>query len=528
MMRIDRRVYKDIKVKGAVMVLLLILSCIFTGCIKTESGAAVKTVHQEIVVPAGKSEASLDPFDSNSMQFRIMVYNTLVTVDRNGTHPSLATSWETSPDYLTWTFHLRQGVKFHDGTPFDAYAANFSINKALKDTRSYKFEPESIQATDNNTIVIKLKKTHGPFLLDMSTIWMISPNNYGSDGKFKEAIGTGPFIPVTITKQEIVFKGNDEYWDGAPKLEKVTVKMIPDATTQIMSLEAGEVDLIGADISNIRHSQIARFKNDPNYKTYSYNTSEIVLLGINANSTFFKDKRVREAINYGIDRQAIIDNVLEGYGVAAKGPIGYDASIPMTNTNIQGYTYNPEKAKQLLKEAGWEDKNGDGILEKDGKPFEITFVNPGTYPYLDTMCEVIQSQLLKIGVKANIRNLEGGAFTQSLIQKTFDLAVVPNYGKYDTDPYPYMFMFFHSKGTYSLMNSSSFDRTYYQAMAEVNPEKRKVLYDQMQDIVMQECNFVFLFHPTKVGVSKKDVQNFELMHGWNGYDQFRKVYRGDQ
>jgi peptide/nickel transport system substrate-binding protein len=148
----------------------------------------------------------------------------------------------------------------------------------------------------------------------MGSIWMISPSCYDSEGKFKEAIGTGPFIPVKCTKQDVIFKSNPDYWGGAPIIQKVTIKLIPDATTQIMALEAGELDLVGADISGVGYSDIKRLEDDPKFAIYTRNEAQIEFLGFNVNSEFFSDKRVREAVNYGIDRQSIKASKGRGMG----------------------------------------------------------------------------------------------------------------------------------------------------------------------------------------------------------------------
>ncbi len=517
-------------IKNAFFPLLLVLSCFFAGCISDSSGIEKATFNpgQELVVPLGDREITMDPLGtSTSWHIRPLVFENLMVADIEGNHPALATSWNVSQDDRTWTFHLREGVKFHDNTPFDAFNANYSIHKSLETGKSYRFKVESIQIPDNHTLVITLKEPYGPFLVDMGSIWMISPSCYDSEGKFKEAIGTGPFIPVEYTKQDVMFKSNPNYWGGAPIIQKVTIKLIHDATTQIMALEAGELDLVGADISGVGYSDIKRLEDDPRFVIYTRNEAQIEFLGFNVHSEFFSDKRVREAVNYGIDRQSIINSVLEGYGVPARGPIGYDSSIPWTNTKIEGYSYNPEMAAKLLKDAGWEDKDNDGVLEKDGRPFEVTFIHSGTRPFNGAMTEIIQAQLAKLGIKIKIMALEGGAFQLRLQEKDFDMAVIPNYGKRETDPYPYLFMFFHSKGTYSIMENETYDRLYYQAMTTVDPDKKKVIYDQMQEVIMEECLAAFLMHPGKVGIAKKELNDFELKHGFEGFEPFKRVYWSD-
>ena len=518
--------------KSALFFLFIVLSCLFTGCISDSSSVEETISHpsQELVVPLGDREVTMDPLGtSTSWHIRPLIFETLVVADIEGNHPALATSWNVSQDGRTWTFYLREGVKFHDNTPFDAFSANYSIHASLEKRSSftYKFKVESTRVPDNHTLVITLKEPYGPFLDDMGSTWMVSPRCYDKEGNFKEAIGTGPFIPVKYSKEEVVLKSNPDYRDGAPIIKKVTVKVIPDATTQIMALEAGELDIVGADQSGAGYSYIKRFEDDPRFVIYKRNQSQIEFLGFNVHSEFFSDKRVREAVNYGIDRQAIINSVLEGYGVPAKGPIGHDSSIPWTNTKIEGYSYNPEMAAKLLKDAGWEDKDNDGVLEKEGKRFEVTLIHSGHRSFNGAMTEIIQAQLAKLGIKINIMTVERGAFSSTLHKKDFDMAVIPNYGKGETDPYTYLFLFFHSKGMYNIMDNETFDRLYYQYMSTVDPGKRKVIYDQMQEVIMEECVAAFLMHPGKTGIAKKGLNDFELKYGFGGFKSLKKAYWSD-
>lgn len=525
----ERIKLKNMQVFMIKSVFILVLSCLLLGCI-SDSGSIDTSHAQEIVVPLGDKEVTMDPLGtSTSWHIRPLVFDTLVAADIEGYHPALAASWNVSQDERTWTFHLQEGVKFHDNTPFDAFSANYSIHTSLEKSSSftYRFKVESVQVPDNYTLVITLKAPYGPFLDAMGSTWMVSPRCYDKEGIFKEAVGTGPFIPVRYSKQEVVLKSNPDYWDGAPIIKKVTVKVIPDAATQIMALETGELDIVGPDQSGAGYSYIKRFEDNPRFVIYKRNQSQIEFLGFNVDSEFFSDKRVREAVNYGIDRQAIINSVLEGYGVPARGPIGYDSSIPWTNTDIKGYSYNPEMAAKLMKDAGWEDKDNDGVLEKDGRRFEVTLIHTGHRSFNGAMTEIIQAQLAKLGIRINIMVLEGGAFNIRLQKKDFDMAVIPNYGKGETDPYSYLFMFFHSRGMYHIMENDTFDSLYYQYMSTVDPEKRKVIYDRMQEAIMEECVAAFLMHPGKAAIARKGLNDFELKYGFGGFEPFKRAYWSD-
>lgn len=507
------------------------------GCGKPggETGAG-KKAPRELVAALGQAGfGNLDPYerDSSSWYLRPLVYETLVHSTARGVEPVLAESWSFTGDGKTWTFKLRENVRFHDGTLFTAELARQMINRSMEDkifglgSNKPPFPLESMETPDDHTLVLHLSAPYAPLLSEISGVWMISPNSYDSAGKFIQPIGTGAFIPDSLDKQTAVFKPFEDYWQGKPTLDKLTIRCVPDHNSRVMAFEAGEVDIIGADMSGVDIESAKRLEQSGQYQVVTRAEAYLELIGFNIDREPLTDIKIRQAINYAIDRQALVTHLLGGYGFAAKGPIGFDASIPWTDTGIAGYPFDPEKAGQLLAEAGWSEKDGEGYLAKNGRQLKLTFAFTEQRPSTKALVEIIQSQLKDVGIKVELQAYERASYSEVLGRKDFDIAYVPPYGKSEDDPYPYFGIFFFSKGKYPFMHNGEFDRLYGAQFRQVDQVKRQQMYNRMQQIIMEDCPFAFLFHPQKVVVLKKDIQNFDIVYGFDCFQPLWKVTRGE-
>lgn len=523
------------KLVSICLLLTLAITCL-VGCTNSnvETGAK-SSIPQELVVAVGQAEfANLNPFHpkgSSTWLLRPLLYEPLVYSTINGVEGALAESWKCSTDGKTWTFNLRKNVKFHDGSLFDSKVVKQTIERSLQDkirglgSRRPPIPIESVEASDANTLVLHLSSPYSPLLTEISGVWMVSPNAYDDTGKFVNAIGTGPFTIASFSKQNAVFEPFAHYWRGKPKLNKVTVRCIPDHNSRVMAFEAGEVDVIGADLAGVDTTATQRLQQSGNYKVINKTQALIEWLGFNTQREPLHDVRVRQAINYALDREAMVKNLLGGYGVVAVGPIGFDSSMPWTDTSIKGYSYKPEKAKQLLTEAGWIEKDNEGYLVKDGKQLKLDLTFYELRPFTKAMAEVMQSQLRNVGINVNLTVVERGSFSSVIQQKNFDMAIVPCYGKSEDDPYKYLSMFFFSKGPYSIMNNPKFDGIFMQQF-KADQAKREKMYHQLQQIIMEECPAAFLLHGDKIMVMKKDIQKFDVIYGWDALRPLWKVTRG--
>jgi len=504
------------------LVIFLVSAFAFTGCGKRDLPASGKV--QELTVALGETEVrTLDPYDpqgvSSSWYIQPMLFETLVVrkVAREY-QPVLAEKWEMSPDGRTWTFHLRSGVKFHDGSSLTAEAVKFSIEKSLANERSglgARKPPvpiTAIETPDEKTVVIRLSKPYGPFLSEIGSVRIISPASY-KDGQFVKPIGTGPWVVSSFNPQKLVFAPFADYWKGAPKLSKVTVKCIPDPQTRVMALESGEVDVIGVDMQGVEPAAARRLADAGEYQVMALHQAYLVAIYFNPKSEVLKDIRVRQAINYALNREDMVANLLEGYGVPAKGPVGFDTSIPWTNPNIKGYAYNPEKARTLLQEAGFHQE----------KPLELAY--EGYRAYHKALAELIQAQLAAVGIKVNLKSYESGAFSKVVSAGQYDLALIPPYGKREDDPYPYIGMFFFSGGRYKMMESPEVDRLFVAQLYTADEKEREKLYWALQEEIMKNCPAAFLFHPDRITVLKKDIEGWESYYGFESLATLWKVSR---
>lgn len=333
------------------------------------------------------------------------VYESLVRIDQNGDiQPALATSWDISPDRKTYTFHLRTGVKFSSGADFTADDVKFSYERvksdAWKNALKAKMDVVSnITVIDDATVDITLSHPSNRWLFDLASLVGAIFEPDGVSDLANTTDGTGPFTVDTFTRgQEIVFKRRDDYWGDKPALDTVTFKYFKDAVASANALKSGEVDVL----SSLQAPDLLQsFESAPqDYTVYEGTTNGEVLLSLNNAQGIFSDKRAREAVLYALDRQAIVDTAWGGHGTL----IG--SMVPPTDPYYEDLTgvwpYDPEKSKQLVKEAGLE-----------GKTINFTVPN---LPYATAVANVVVSQLEAVGLTAKIETQE---FPAVWLDKTF-------------------------------------------------------------------------------------------------------------
>jgi ABC-type transport system substrate-binding protein len=359
-----------------------------------------------ITYAAGADPDNLDPANAESNPSEAvnrMMYENLARFDEKlKIVPGLATKWEQSKDGLTWTFFLRKGVKFHDGTPFNAEAAKVFFDRMIGPEKPLKaglYAPilNSAEVVDDYTVKIRLK-TPFAFLLNNlahSASGIVSPTalkTYGKDIS-RRAVGTGPFKFVEwVRGDHLTMVRNDEYWGGKPRLDKIIVKTVKEDSARVMMLQAGDAQLI----VRIPSEDIPRLAKDPNIKLDSTETLRVLFVGINCYKTPYSDVRVRQALSYAIDKESIVKNIYQERALVASNMV-----TPLTTGYVQlkGYPYDPEMAKRLLAEAGFP----QGFKAKLWSPM-------GRYPKDFEMAQAIQQQLKKVGVDCTLDTMEWAAY----------------------------------------------------------------------------------------------------------------------
>jgi len=339
--------------------------------------------------------------------------------------PQLATSWnQTSP--TTWEFKLRDGVKFHNGQPMTANEVKFSLDRAAKLNAQNRqlMDYQSSRVIDNLTIEITTNKSNPilPEALHYPNMAIIHPDSLDAQGTFVKPIGTGPMVFDSFDQQTRTFtvKKNPNYWGGPVNLEGMVITGIPDSNARALAIEKGEVDFT----VDVPMNEVKRIDALEGVNVETDLTPRVYRMVVNFNHTPLQEKLVRQAISLAINRTDIVNNVLYGVGAPAKGI--FIPQMEWSNKNLDVLPYDPVKAKALLAEAGYRDTNGDGIVEKDGKPLTIDLVSAQERPGLPPMAEAIGSSLKKIGIDAKVEIMANAASTDRQKTGSYDLIMSPS------------------------------------------------------------------------------------------------------
>ncbi len=454
-----------------------------------------------LTIAMGVEPPGLDPTIATSTGIPRVIYGNLleglVKIDREGKIvPALAGDYKISENGKEYTFTLKKGVKFHDGKPFDAEDVKFTFDR-LMDPKTGTAHPEyyrdidSVQAADSHTVKIKLKNINSTFIFNLARPDSIILSKQTADKLKSAPVGTGPFKFVEWAPGDHITLAKFEGYHrkGIPYLDKVTFKFIGDPSAQIASLKAGDIDAIGYDVSP---ENAILLEKDPKFRVLDGYTTTKVVLSTNNSRKPFNDVRVRRAMAYAIDRKALIKGAMSGYGV----PIGshMDPGNPYYIDLTSVYPYNPEKAKQLLKEAGY--PNG----------FEAVIKLPERYVYAKRTGEIIADMLGQVGIQLKIELIVWGQWIDRVFKNAdYDLTVIGHGEPFDINIYA-------NPKYYYRYDSSKFQETLKKAEMEANPKVRKELYIACQKIITEDAVNGFLFVLASLPTMKREVMNW-----WKDY-----------
>jgi peptide/nickel transport system substrate-binding protein len=464
---------------------LILTGLILAGCGQQKAAkSGEQKPGQVLIVGARDPVRTLD--DSFLLVERTHIAETLLTIDENyKLKPVLAESWKQVDDN-NWEFTLRKGVKFHDGSPLTAADAASAIERAVKANPKTKSLTRIVAATavDEQTLRLTTEKANLllPEALSGADLRILARGSFNEKGELVKPIGTGPFKLAKWDQAtgEVVVERNPDYWGGAPRLDKMVFKPIPDANTRALALEKGEIDFT----FDLPYGELDRLGKVKGVQVALYDEPRIYRLELNMTREPFSDLKVRQALNYAIDRTGIVKNVLHGCGEASIGPFMH--GTPWCNKDVESfYQYNPEQARTLLTSAGWVDQDGDGIREKGGKPFTITIMTWSSRPGMPPMAEALQAQFREIGVKANVQILEYGAIYNRVKEGNWD-AVLASFQT--ADPHSYLSSVYGSKGSQNVAKYSNnkVDGLLDEAARTPDPEKRYAIYRQIQEIITRD------------------------------------------
>ena len=492
-----------------------------------------------LVFGRGGDSVGLDPAyetDGNSFMVCDNIFEALVAYADESTdlEPGLAESWEISPDGKTYTFHLRRGVTFHDGTPFNANAVVFSIGRMMKEPKvkflgkGYEIPPQertpeywvsmemddtidSIEAVDEYTVVFRLKRVEAPFLanLGMDFADIISPTAFLKNPKefLRNPVGTGPFKFVKWIKDDkIILEKNENYWDksGGPYLDRLIFRAITENSVRFLELKTGNIHI--CQFPNPADIPLA--KKDPNMKLLSQPGMNIGYLSFNHTKEPWKSNRnLRKAVAHALNRKAIVDNIYQGMGQVAKNPIpptmwGYNDDVP-------GYEYNPGLAKEYLAKAGY--PGGEGLGE-------ITLWSmPVPRPYNPEGLKVgvaMISDLAKIGIKARIVSYDWGTYLKRQREQPDDMDLFQLGWTGDNgDPDNFLAVLFDGLASPSIRtqwHNEEYHKLMLQGKQTVDQAKRVEIYKKALQLIYDECAVIPIAHSTVIWPALNNVMNFKL------------------
>ncbi len=448
---------------------------------------------------------AIETSDGFAMAY-IGVLETLVKVDYDGNMvPFLAESWSQVDD-TTWQFNLRKGISFTNGEPFNADA----VVKALNYIKNTPTPPSAItaetfkdvEAADEYTVLIHTATFDAliPNRLTSPNTGILAPSAYKAESGPVDPFntGTGPFILTDeVPDQSLTLVKNPNYWGGEVKLDKATILNVPDAQTRATMLQTGELDI---DI-HLPVEQLSQIKQNPDITVLEMPTARTTTLHMNMSRKPFNDVKVRQAVAYALDKQAIVDATLEGVGIPAIGPI--TLSEPWVNSELKGYPYDPEKAKQLLAEAGY--KEGD--------------LTVGLWTYsarsnLPLTAIAIQDMLAKVGITAEVRVGQYDPMEPDVLSGNYDLFIISRNHIVDSfDPESFFSSDYSCDGSFNMDQfcDKNFDSLLAQARKLTDIQARYDIYRQLQSILVDEqCVGVYLNYTEILDGVRNNVLNFKL------------------
>ncbi len=512
------------------LLLLFFIQIALTACdTKQESGNHRLTeekppAYGDILVRGDIGDASnLIPLlasDTASHNIAGMVYNGLVKYDKDmNIVGDLAESWDISSNGLVITFHLRKGVKWHDGRPFTAadvlYTYQVTVDPKTPTAYAGDFlKVKKADVIDDYTFRATYDKPFAPALISWSSAilprHLLAGKDITQSSLSRHPIGTGPYkFKEWVAGQKIVLVSNPDYFEGQPYIDGRITRIIPDTATMFLELRAQNIGMMGlTPLQYTRQTENNLFQN--NFNKYRYLSFAYTYMGYNLKNPLFADKRVRQAISYAINKDEIISGVLLNLGKPANGP--YKPGTWAYNDQVKIYNYNPQKARELLSAAGWTTMNQDGILEKNGKPFTFEIVVNQGNETRQKCAEIIQRQLKEVGISVKIRVLEWSAFVTDFINKRrFDAVILGWTIPLDPDAYDV----WHSSKTkpeelnFISYNNPEVDEMLEKGRSTFDQKERKKYYDRFQEILAEDQPYTFLYVPDALVIINKRFRGIE-------------------
>lgn len=496
---------------------VLFACCIFpTGCSRSRPDPHTLTMIIE------SSPANLDPrvgTDAFSERIDELLFDSLVKKDEHfNVQPWVAERWEI-PNPLTYVFHLRSGIRFHDGRPLTSRDVKWTIESMMNGTvlssksatTSYQ-HLEAIETPDAQTIIFRMKEP------DSGLLWNLSDGAlgivpYGSGKEFAvHPIGSGPFKFVKNDQDnEVVIVRNDDYWAEEPKIERVRFAVVPDETTRALELRKGSADI---EINSVSADMVQSLRREPGMKVEQAPGTEMQYLALNLRDPILRDQRVRQALAYATDIHPMIEYLWRNTARPAASVLppqhwAYDSSL-------RPYPYNPDKARQLLDAAGFPMKNGSR--------FHLV-MKTSTQETSRLLAVIVQQQWRKIGIDLELRSFEFGTFYADIVRGAFQVYTLRWVGGANQDPeiFEYVFdskSFAPRRANRSYYSNPEVDAWIEQGRNVLDQEKRKTIYAKIQQQLLRDAPYINLWYFDNVLVHTARVRGLQLDPSGN-YDFLR-------
>ena len=412
--------------------------------------------------------------------------------------PGLAERWKVDDSKKVWTFHLRKGVKFTNGEPFNARSVEFTFermrDKKLKTrtTVPRRIALDRVEIVDDHTVRIHTKRPVATLPIWLVNSFMLPPGHYTETSPkevSRKPVGTGPYKLVKWVKDDFIeMEANEEWWGGKAKIKKVLWRPVPEASARIAELEAGAADIISS-ISPDQGAMFAREERGNQLK--AIHGGRRIYLGIRQSFEVFKDKRVRQAINYAVNFDQIAQSILNGHG----SRLATVVNDPNADDSIEAYPFDQKKAKALLADAGLRDTDGDGVLEKDGKPVEFKIDVPAArYLKGKEMCESVAANLRAVGLKAEVNPLEWSVYLSRRRKKRFSPLYFHGFSSAFNAELDLGVLRPNLYANLTDWKNPEFIDSYIRLGRTFDPAERKKISYRMQNIVHEDAPWVFLWN----------------------------------
>ena len=492
-----------------------------TSAAASEAGASEGK--EELVFVNYRDIRDLNPhLYAGEMYAQEMLYETLVNITADGYEGCLAESWDISDDGKTYTFHIRDGVKFSDGEVCDANAikANFDAIIENKDRHTWLEMMNllvGVSAPDDKTFVIELSEPYYPLLTELGVtrpFAMISPKAM-KDGSTKDGvnayIGTGPYVLTDfVTDEYAVFEANENYWGEQPKIKKITVKVIPDNQTRILALEKGEIDMIFGK-NMIDADAINQYTGNDKFTVSLSDPTSTRQIVLNTTRDVLADKEVRQALQHATNKQAISDGIF--YGLEQPADTLFAKTVPYCDIDLEPYAYDVELAQSMLDEAGWV-VGADKIRERDGQKLNIDLLYNSDSVTEKAIAEYLQSEYQKIGISLNIHGEEEQSYRDNMKAGNFDMVFNICWGTPYDPQSSLAAMRAPVYGDYAaqlgLEDKADIDQAITDILVSTDETKRQELYTFVLTRLHEDAVYIPLTYECNKAIYRSDLQGFHF------------------